>query len=300
MIEIKDLYKSFEGIQAIKGIRAKIPDGHIFGLVGSNGAGKSTLLRLMAGVLKSDQGEVLVDGENIYENSKKKAEVCFLSDTAYFFPNSTIKTMSDYYALMYKDFDREQFFELARRFKMDENRKISTFSKGVKKQVSVLLGVCAKTRYLLCDETFDGLDPVMRQAVKSLFASELLSRPFTPIIASHNLREIEDICDCVGLVHEGGILFTKDIEDMKLHIHKIQCVLSDPADEEKLYAELEVLKYEKQGAILTFVARGNRDEIMRHVKEKNPVFVESVGLSLEEIFISETEVAGYDVKDFFG
>lgn len=298
MIEIVNLYKAFEGIQAVKGITATISDGQIFGLVGSNGAGKSTLLRMIAGVLKSDEGQVLVDGENVYENVQKKAEICFLSDTAYFFPNATIRTMRDYYALIYPQFDKEQFDKLAERFKMDKSRKISTFSKGMKKQVSVLLGVCARTKYLLCDETFDGLDPVMRQAVKSLFASEIMNRDFTPVIASHNLRELEDICDCVGLAHEGGILFTRDLEDMKFHIHKIQCVIQNPVAEERLLAELEILQHEKRGAVLIFVARGTREEIMERVQDKHPLFAESINLSLEEIFISETEVAGYDIKDF--
>jgi ABC-2 type transport system ATP-binding protein len=161
----------------------------------------------------------------------------------------------------------------------------------------VLLGVCANTRYLLCDETFDGLDPVMRQAVKSLFASEILNREFTPVIASHSLREIEDICDHVGLLHKGGILFAKDLDEMKLRIHKIQCVIPDEQEEQALLGELEVLQYEHRGSLLTVVARGSSEEIMRKVQEKQPLFCEILPLTLEEIFISETEVAGYDIKN---
>jgi ABC-2 type transport system ATP-binding protein len=205
--------------------------------------------------------------------------------------------MGEYYELIYPGFDRTRFLQMLEKFDLDPRRKLATFSKGMKKQVSVLLGVCANTRYLLCDETFDGLDPVMRQAVKSLFASEILNREFTPVIASHSLREIEDICDHVGLLHKGGILFAKDLDEMKLRIHKIQCVIPDEQEEQALLGELEVLQYERRGSLLTVVARGSSEEIMRKVQEKQPLFCEILPLTLEEIFISETEVAGYDIKN---
>lgn len=297
MIEINGVNKSFGDIKALDNIIATIQDGSIFGLVGTNGAGKSTLLRVLCGVLKADAGMALVDGEDIYENPSAKEKVCFLSDTAYFFPNATIKTMADYYGIVYPNFNQERFRELTEKFGLDMKRKINTFSKGMKKQVSVLLGVCTGTKYLLCDETFDGLDPVMRQAVKSIFALELMNRDFTPVIASHSLRELEDICDHVGLLHKGGILLSKDLEDMKFHIHKVQCVIQDPAKEEELLTELHVLQHDKRGSLLTVVARGTKQEIMMSIEDKNPLFSEVLPLTLEEIFISETEVAGYDVKN---
>lgn len=297
MIEINGVNKSFGDIKALDNIIATIQDGSIFGLVGTNGAGKSTLLRVLCGVLKADAGMALVDGEDIYENPSAKEKVCFLSDTAYFFPNATIKTMADYYGIVYPNFNQERFGELTEKFGLDMKRKINTFSKGMKKQVSVLLGVCTGTKYLLCDETFDGLDPVMRQAVKSIFALELMNRDFTPVIASHSLRELEDICDHVGLLHRGGILLSKDLEDMKFHIHKVQCVIQDPAKEEELLTELHVLQHDKRGSLLTVVARGTKQEIMMSIEDKNPLFSEVLPLTLEEIFISETEVAGYDVKN---
>lgn len=297
MIEVNGLKKSFGEIQAIDDITATIQEGDIFGLVGSNGAGKSTFLRILCGVLKPDNGTVTVDGEPVYEKEETKEKICFLSDTAYFFPNATPKTMARYYAIAYPKFDSMRYEELVKNFGLDINRKIHTFSKGMKKQVSVLLGICTNTKYLLCDETFDGLDPVMRQAVKSIFASEILGRDFTPVIASHNLRELEDICDHVGLLHKGGILLSRDLEDMKFHIHKVQCVMPDPALEEELLKELEVLQCEKRGSLLTIVARGTKEEILTKVEERQPVFSEVLPLSLEEIFISETEVAGYDIKN---
>ena len=169
----------------------------------------------------------------------------------------------------------------------------------MKKQLLVILGISTGTKYLFCDETFDGLDPVMRQAVKSIFASEIMSREFTPVIASHNLRELEDICDHIGLLHQGGILLSRDLEDMKFHIHKIQCVLTDKKKEEELKKELDVLKIEHQGSLLLITARGTRREIMEKIQAKNPLFCEVLPLTLEEIFISETEVAGYEVKNLF-
>ena len=184
-------------------------------------------------------------------------------------------------------------------FHLDEKRRISSYSKGMKKQLLVIMGISAGTKYLLCDETFDGLDPVMRQAVKSLFVSEIMNRDFTPVIASHNMRELEDVCDHVGLLHKGGILLSRELEDMKFHIHKIQCVLPDQTKEEALLKKLDVLKKEHQGSLLILTARGTREEILRKVQIQNPIFCEVIPLTLEEIFISETEVAGYEVKNIF-
>ncbi len=161
----------------------------------------------------------------------------------------------------------------------------------------MLLGICAGTKYLLCDETFDGLDPLMRQAMKSILAGELSKRDFSVVIASHSLRELEDICDHIGLLHKGGILLSRDLEDMKYHIHKLQCVIRDPEKEKELLEELNVVQYEKRGSLLTVIARGTRQEILMSIEEKDPVFSEVLPLTLEEIFISETEVAGYDIKE---
>ena len=297
MIEINGVNKSFGSLKALDNIIATIQEGSIFGLVGTNGAGKSTLLRILCGVLKADTGAALIDGEDVYENPHAKEKVCFLSDTAYFFPNATIRTMQNYYEIVYPNFNSERFEELVEKFGLDRNRKINSFSKGMKKQVSVLLGICTGTKYLLCDETFDGLDPVMRQAVKSIFAMELMNRQFTPVIASHSLRELEDICDHVGLLYKGGILLSKDLEDMKFHSHKVQCVIQDPVKEEELLTELHVLQHDKRGSLLTVVARGTKQEILMSIEDKHPIFSEVLPLTLEEIFISETEVAGYDIKN---
>ena len=184
MIELKDLDKTFHDIHAADHVTGTIRDGMVFGLIGSNGAGKSTLLRMIAGVVRPDSGKLLVDGAHVFENPEIKSQICFLSDTPYYFQNSDLREMRDYYMTVYPAFNRKQFDSLSGIFHLDMKRKISTFSKGMKKQVSILLGLCTGTKYLLCDETFDGLDPVMRQAFKSLFASEIVNRNFTPVIAS--------------------------------------------------------------------------------------------------------------------
>lgn len=296
MIEVKNISKSFEGIKAIDGISAKIEEGHVFGLIGTNGAGKSTFMRMLAGVLKPEAGEILIDGEPCYENPGIKQKVFYISDDQYFFKTGTPRDMVKLYRSYYPAFDEKRWSELMEKFGLDPGRKVNTFSKGMKKQLSVLCGICSGTKYLLCDETFDGLDPVMRQAVKGLFAKEMDERGMTPIIASHNLRELEDICEYVGLLHKGGILLEKDVDDMKLSIHKLQCVIRDEETLNRIKESLEIVTMDSRGSLYTLTLRGNREEIERFMEELAPVFFELLPLSLEEIFISETEVKGYDIK----
>lgn len=298
MIELKNVDKKFRDIQAADHITASVREGMIFGLVGSNGAGKSTLLRMICGVIKPDSGEVLADGAPVYENPDVKSQICFLSDSPYYFANADIEEMRDYYMTLYPSFDRKLFDSLVKKFGLEPKRKISSFSKGMKKQVSILLGLCAKTKYLLCDETFDGLDPVVRQAVKSLFASEIMNRDFTPVISSHNLRELEDICDSVGLLHRGKLLLTQELDQIKANICKLQCVIPDPNREQEMISALHIIRMERTGSLLTMTVRGPREKALALAQDSGAVFAETVPLTLEEIFISETEVAGYDIKDF--
>ena len=299
MIEIRNCSKAFGEIHAIDHVLMEIGERQIFGLVGTNGAGKSTLLRMAAGVIKPDEGEILVDQEPVYENEKIKQQIFYISDGGYFPQGYTAADLKDFYREYYPDFMTDRYSELMDQFHLDEKRRISSYSKGMKKQLLVVMGISAGTKYLLCDETFDGLDPVMRQAVKSLFVSEIMNRDFTPVIASHNMRELEDVCDHVGLLHKGGILLSRELEDMKFHIHKIQCVLNDRQQEKELEKELKVLKVQRQGSLLMITARGTRMEITEKIQEKNPLFMEVLPLTLEEIFISETEVAGYEIKNLF-
>lgn len=295
MIKADNLTKRFQGVTAVDHIHAEIQDGTVFGLIGTNGAGKSTFLRMAAGILKPDEGTITLDGESVFEDTRVKARCFYIPDEPYFLGNGTADDMKTFYQSIYPKFDTDRFGKLLKSFELDGRRKIQTFSKGMKKQLAVLLGICAGTDYLFCDETFDGLDPVMRQTVKSLFANDLEERHLTPVIASHNLRELEDICDHVGLLHRGGMLLSKDLDDMKMNIHKIQCVLPAGLDRTNLQ-NLDIMTAEQRGSLLTLTVRGQKEEIQARMQSYHPVFFEMIPLSLEEIFISETEVAGYDIK----
>ncbi|MBQ7679734.1 MAG: ABC transporter ATP-binding protein [Butyrivibrio sp.] len=296
MIQITNVSKSFGEVKAVDNVSLEIGDGQVFGLIGTNGAGKSTLLRMVAGILKCDSGCILIDGQPVYENPGIKRQFFFIPDEACFWANATPSELATFYAGMYETFDRARFDRLMESFSLEHKRKVSTFSKGMKKQLSVILGLSAGTRYLFCDETFDGLDPVMRQGVKSLFAGDMAERDFTPVIASHNLRELEDICDNVGLLHRGGILLSRNLDDIKADVHKLQCVFSDKETERTVRDRLRVLTEDHRGSLMTLVVRGEKSEILDTVREGSPIFMELLPLSLEEIFISETGVEGYDIQ----
>ena len=293
MIEAKNLTKRFGSLMAVDHINAQILDGSVFGLIGTNGAGKSTFLRMLSGVLKPDEGSVTIDGKEVYENVEVKSRFFYISDDQYFFSNSTPEQLMKFYMGVYPKFNKNRFIHLMDSFELDRKRKINTFSKGMKKQVSVICGVCAGTDYLFCDETFDGLDPVMRQTVKSIFAAELVNRSFTPVIASHNLRELEDICDHVGLLHEGGIIFNQEIDNLRLGTHKIQCAFKEPKAKED-FKGLDILHYENYGSLSVMIIRGSVERTQKVIDKFAPLYSEVVPMSLEEIFISEMEVRGYD------
>lgn len=299
MIEISNATKSFDDLCAVNQVSLKIEEGAVFGLIGTNGAGKSTLLRMMSGIIRPDKGEIKIGGKPVYDNVEVKAQFFYLSDEQFFFNEATPESMMKYYEGIYPNYDEERFDSLLYRFHLEKNRKLKTFSKGMKKQVAFLLGICANTKYLFCDETFDGLDPVMRQGIKSLFAKEMAEREFTPVIASHNLRELEDICDSIGLLHRGGILLSKDIMDLKLDIHKVQFVLDGDKSVEEVLDLVEVLSCQRQGKLVTATTRGGEAGIIKCMEREKPAFYEILPLSLEEIFICETEAVGYDFKDIF-
>ena len=295
MIELKNVSKIFGDVKAVDNICLTIRNNTVMGLLGTNGAGKSTLLRMMAGVLKPDDGEILIDDMPVWNNPEAKGKFFYISDDQYYFPNSTPKEFGSFYKTYYPAFDEERFHQLLDKIDLPADRKIRTFSKGMKKQLSILIGICAGTDYLFCDETFDGLDPVMRQAIKAIFIQEMERRSFTPVIASHNLRELEDISDHIGLLHKGGVLLSQDLEDLRCNLTKIQCVLPEELDE-KIQNALLVLKMQRHGKLLTMTVRGETEKVVSWLNTLNPIYCEAVPLTLEEIFISETEVAGYYIK----
>ncbi len=293
MIEINGLSMSYGNIRSLDNVTAQVKDGSIFGLIGSNGSGKSTMLRILCGVIKPECGTVTYDGISVWENDLVKQDIIYLSDEQYFMSHCTINDMKTLYKSVYTNFSEETFKKLTNIFTLDTGRKINTFSKGMKKQAAVMLGISARPKYLLCDETFDGLDPVVRQLVKRILAEEAAENGMTTIIASHNLREMEDICDTVGLLHKGGLLFVRELDDMKSGFHKVQAIFNGEFEVSRL-APMKISGYSKRGSLVSFVARGELDDINRHMTELEPVFYETVPLTLEEIFISEMEDKGYD------
>ncbi len=293
MIELKNVSMSYGKIRSLDNVSAAVRDGSIFGLIGSNGSGKSTMLRILTGIIKPESGSVLYDSLPVWENVDVKEDIIYLSDEQFFLPHCTINDMRALYKTVYTGFSDETFKKLSGIFTLDCNRKINTFSKGMKKQASVLLGISARPKYLLCDETFDGLDPVVRQLVKRILAEESAEHGMTTIIASHNLREMEDICDTVGLLHKGELLFVRELDDMKSGLHKVQAIFEGAFDAGKL-APMSILGYSRRGSLVSFIARGTINEINAHMIEKNPTFYETVPLTLEEIFICEMEEKGYD------
>ena len=297
MIKLENIHKTFGKYPAIKDVSLNIEDSQVFGLVGTNGAGKSTLLRMISGVLRQDSGEITLDGRPVYNRPDVKQQIFFIPDDPYFFPNGNAADMCSYYKTAYLYFDPVLFEKMLGDFSLDPKRPVRNYSRGMKKQLAILCGICSGARYLLCDETFDGLDPVMRQAVKSIFADHMSRRGLTPVIASHNLRELEDICDHVGLLHKGGLILSRDLEDMRLGLQRIQCVFAKDDGEAQALAGLEVLNSSTHGRLHMLTVRASREEVLSCFEKIDTVFFEILPLTLEEIFISETEVAGYDIKN---
>ncbi len=297
MIEAKNISKKFGSTIALKDMTCRIQHGSIFGLVGSNGAGKSTFLRLLAGVLRPEQGELLIDEQPVYENPAVKQRIFFVADQTYFLHASSVGGTVQYYRSFYPRFSMEIFERLQKMFPVDTKRRLGQMSKGMQRQVILMIGLACQPDYLLLDEAFDGLDPVVRQLLKRLLIDSVASRAQTVIIASHNLRELEDICDHIGLLHQGGIVLEQELDALKLGIQKVQAVFSKPTTREDL-ADLDILKFQTRGSMIEMVVRGERDATLRQLHARAPVFVEALPLTLEEVFIQELEVAGYDLNTF--
>lgn len=296
MIEVKNLTKRFGSKAALGGVSFTIGGGSVFGLVGSNGAGKSTFLRTCAGIYFPDGGEVLIDGRASFENTEVKSEICFIPDYPYFLPQATLNDMAKFYAGIYPKWDGKRFEDLCKLFPVGKKDRISNFSKGMQRQAALICAFSAHPKYLLMDEIFDGLDPVMRQLLKKLISEEVSENGMTVLIASHNLRELEDLCDHVGLFHKGGILFEKDIDALRLGVSKVQAVFR-PMPDKSAFEPLEILQWETRGSLLNLVVRGGQEEVMKKLNAMNPIFAEALPLTLEEVFISEMEVAGYDINN---
>ena len=296
MIKAEGIHKTFEDFTALDNITCSISDGCIYGMVGSNGAGKSTFLRVLSGIYKPDKGCAYIDNAPIYENPKVKENIVFVADELFFLPGATINKMAALYSSIYNSFDWDRYLKLTELFELNPKKPIANFSKGMKRQAAIILALSTRAKYMFFDETFDGLDPVMRQAVKSLFVSEIMNRDFTPVIASHNMRELEDVCDHVGFLHRGGVLMEQELDDLRLGIHKIQAVFPHMPEKEQ-FSGLDIVRWDTRGSLVNMVVRGEEEEILKELEKWSPVFCESLHLTLEEVFISEMEAAGYDLDN---
>lgn len=296
MITAKNLTKVFGNITALDNVTFEIEDGCIYGLVGSNGSGKSTLLRLISGVYMADGGEIGIDSISSFNNPILKSQIAFLGDTPYFLPQSNLKEMAQLYSSMYPSFDYEEYRSLLDVFPLDEKARLSGFSKGMQRQAALILALSTKPRYILLDEAFDGLDVVMRRVLANIIMSATQNRGMTAIIASHNLRELENVCDHIGVIHEGKLISHGDIDSIRGRIHKIQAVFKK-IPETAVFNELDVMKIERTGSLLQLVIKGDRAEILGFINALVPVYAECIEPTLEEVFLYELEVIGYDVKN---
>ena len=295
MIKANNLTKKFGENKALDSVTFEIPEGSIYGLVGSNGSGKSTFMRLISGVYMADGGEILVDNQNPFDNSRIKSKICYLPDTPYFIHQSNLNEMMRYYKMLYKDFDIDRFEQLLKIFPLDRRARISTMSKGMQRQAALILAISTKPKYLLLDEAFDGLDPIMRKVLKSLLA-EGVSDGMTAIIASHNLRDLDELCDTVGILHNGKVLLNDDIENLRGGIHKVQVVFNMVPDI-SVFEGLDIVNIEKSGSVVQLVCRGDEQDIKDYIGKLLPQFLEIIPPSFEEIFMYELEVNGYDAKN---
>lgn len=296
MITATNLTKKFDDFTALNALNCKIPEGCIYGMVGSNGAGKSTLLRLVSGIYKADGGSVEIDGRNVYDSPEVKSRLVFVPDELYFLPRANLFRMAKLYSSIYKNFSYEKFGKLYNDFRLDPRANIGTFSKGMKRQAATILALSCNADYILFDETFDGLDPVMRNLVKNLLYNDVMERNATAVITSHSLRELEDTCDQLSLLHKGGIIFESDIGNLKTSLFKVQVAFSEEYDRSK-FEGIEMLSFTKHGSVASLIVRGDRDETSAKIRAMQPILFEILPLSLEEVFVYEMGALGYEFSE---
>ena len=345
MIEIENLTKSFDETCAVNHVSFRIPDGVMYGLLGTNGAGKTTLLRMLAGILEPDTGVIRMDGESVYGNPKCKGNMFYLSDAPYYFPNADMEGMVSFFRRQYPELNPEAVAYMAESLNLDMKSPLRTFSKGMKRQAFLIMALCTNTKYLLCDEVFDGLDPIVTEVMKNLIHQEMKERNLTVVVVSHKLRDLEDICHHIGILHKGGLLKAGDMSERAKNIRKFQCVFpeiccleectdSDEAKREQTFVDeaalrekgLDVVRYRREENFVTVIVREKVKEVseqeksaqakvpveMKRMDERKssdesksteqilqqfaPVFCKEVPMTLEEVFVAEMEVTGYDIR----
>ena len=296
MLEAKNVVKTFDGFRALDSLNMTVPKGAVYGLVGPNGAGKSTIIRHLAGIYRQDSGEVLLDGQPVYENPAVKRRMTVIGDDWYYFPQANIREMARFFAGLYPAFSWERYEKLKQVFPLDEKMMLRRMSKGMQKQAAFWLAVCCMPEYLILDEPVDGLDPVMRRQVWSLLLGDASERGTTVLVSSHNLRELEDVCDHVGILNRGQVLLERSLSDLQDNTVKLQVAYAG-VTEPMLPSELNILHRSHVGRVYTYIVRGSRAEILRRMEITEPILLESIPLTLEEIFIYELGGVDYAAKD---
>ena len=293
MIKVDRVSKKYDNDFVLNNLSFNIKDNCIYGLVGANGAGKSTLLRIIMGIFDANMGSVTIDGEEVSHNVKLKQKMVFIPDDLFFYPGYTLIDMAKYYQSMYDEFDMDYLRELAKLLKLKENVKISNFSKGMKRQCALICAIATNADYMFFDETFDGLGGVIRNVMKKIIVKQMNKKKTTIVMTSHNLRELEDICDNLGLLYQGGILFESEIDTIKTNMYKVQISLKGDFDKDD-FSDIDLLSYKKNGSVATLIIKDVDNTSKKKLAKKNPIILDYLNLTLEEIFIYEMEAMGYE------
>jgi len=293
MVQIENLTKNFDGFTALNKLNLNIKKGSIYGLVGINGSGKTTAIKHLAGIYRQDSGTVTLDGTPVYDNAALKAKVGFISDELYFFPNYNIKNLRKFYAGMYSTWNEERYQHLLAMFKLDDRRKVGKFSKGMQKQAAFIFAMSIMPDFLLLDEPIDGLDPIVRRLIMQEVINDVAVREMTVLVSSHNLKEMDGICDAIGIIKSGRMVIERDLDDLKSDVHKVQMAFGNELDTKEL--GLQVLHEESRGSIKMLVVRGGHEEITQRINSFNPLIFDRLPLTLEEIFVYETEGASDEI-----
>ena len=296
MICAEQVTMKFGQFTALDHLQCSIPRGCVYGLVGSNGAGKSTFMRLIAGVYRPYAGQVTVEGVPVYDSPEVKEKVVFVPDDLFFLPHASMDRMAELYEANYAKFNRTRYAELSDGFGLDRKANIGTFSKGMRRQAAIILALSTMPDYILFDETFDGLDPVMCNLVRKVIYGDVEERNATAVISSHSLRDLEDTCDQLALLHKGGLIFESDIENLKTNLFKVQFAFAGDYDKHVLDG-VEVLSWVKKGSVANAIVRGDREAVRAKLTADSPLLLDILPLTLEEIFIHEMEALGYAFHD---
>ncbi|MDY5880723.1 MAG: ABC transporter ATP-binding protein [Oscillospiraceae bacterium] len=294
MIEVRNVIKEFDGFRALDDMSMTVPTGSVYGLVGPNGAGKSTIIRHLTGIYRQDAGEITIDGAPVFENPEVKRRIAYIPDDIFYYANASIREMMDFYRSIYPHFDAERFKKLADVFGLDPKRQMRRLSKGMQKQAAFWIAVSLRPEILILDEPVDGLDPVMRRRIWSIIMADVAENGTTVLVSSHNLRELEDVCDSVGIMNKGKIMIERSLNELQENIVKIQLALPDG---ESLPEGLDILHKSNTGRLQSLIMHGTQEELTEKLQSAHPLFIDAVPLTLEEIFIYELGGADYEVKD---